>query len=135
MKIFGAFHKENKSFTFFEISKNKTFWAFLIFSESSHPISIPVNNPDEINEIFDTISYSKGSSIIRMMANFIQLETFTRGINNYLQAKAYGNANQDRRRSKVFASKVDIQTEILIVRRKLLKNQRTEFSKKNRDMD
>ena len=26
---------------------------------SSHPIYVPVNNPDEINEIFDTISYSK----------------------------------------------------------------------------
>lgn len=31
--------------------------------ESSHPISIPVENPDEINEIFDGISYSKGECI------------------------------------------------------------------------
>ncbi|MPC09521.1 Aminopeptidase N [Portunus trituberculatus] len=28
--------------------------------ESSHPINIPVGHPDEIYEIFDTISYSKG---------------------------------------------------------------------------
>ena len=27
---------------------------------SSHPISIEVKHPDEINEIFDSISYSKG---------------------------------------------------------------------------
>lgn len=26
---------------------------------TSHPIYVPVQNPDEINEIFDTISYSK----------------------------------------------------------------------------
>ena len=26
---------------------------------SSHPISIPVNHPNEISEIFDTISYLK----------------------------------------------------------------------------
>jgi len=26
---------------------------------SSHPISVPVNNPSEIGEIFDTISYEK----------------------------------------------------------------------------
>ena len=26
---------------------------------SSHPISVPVHNPAEINEIFDTISYKK----------------------------------------------------------------------------
>ena len=28
---------------------------------TSHPIYVPVNNPDEINEIFDAISYSKVS--------------------------------------------------------------------------
>ena len=29
---------------------------------SSHPISVPVNDPSEIGEIFDTISYEKVSS-------------------------------------------------------------------------
>ena len=29
--------------------------------ESSHPISVVVNNPDQISEIFDTISYKKGN--------------------------------------------------------------------------
>ena len=62
--------------------------------ESSHPISIPVNNPDEINEIFDGISYAKGASVIRMMANFLQINTFNKGVTRYLQANAYGNANQ-----------------------------------------
>lgn len=28
--------------------------------ESSHPISVPVERPEEINQLFDTISYSKG---------------------------------------------------------------------------
>ena len=28
--------------------------------ESSHPINIEVNHPDEIAEIFDRITYSKG---------------------------------------------------------------------------
>ena len=28
--------------------------------QSSHPVSIEVGNPDEINEIFDRISYAKG---------------------------------------------------------------------------
>lgn len=28
--------------------------------ESSHPISVVVNHPDEINELFDRISYGKG---------------------------------------------------------------------------
>eukprot|EP00092_Neocalanus_flemingeri_P026889 GFUD01029145.1.p1 GENE.GFUD01029145.1~~GFUD01029145.1.p1 ORF type:complete len:1053 (+),score=224.11 GFUD01029145.1:199-3357(+) len=63
--------------------------------ESSHPISIPVNVPNEINEIFDTISYLKGGSVIRMMANYLGVNTFNKGITNYLHANAYGNANQD----------------------------------------
>lgn len=28
--------------------------------ESSHPISVPVEDPDEINQLFDGISYDKG---------------------------------------------------------------------------
>ncbi|KAA0202055.1 hypothetical protein HAZT_HAZT000627, partial [Hyalella azteca] len=52
---------------------------------SSHPISIPVQHPDEINEIFDAISYSKGASIIRMMSHFLTEATFNKGITNYLK--------------------------------------------------
>ena len=63
--------------------------------ESSHPISIPVNVPEEINQIFDTISYLKGGSVIRMMANYLGIPTFNKGITNYLHANAFGNANQD----------------------------------------
>jgi len=62
---------------------------------SSHPISIPVNHPNEISEIFDTISYLKGGSVIRMMANFLGLSTFNKGISNYLHANSLSNANQD----------------------------------------
>jgi aminopeptidase N len=32
--------------------------------ESSHPISVEVYHPDEIMELFDTITYLKGSSVI-----------------------------------------------------------------------
>ncbi|XP_063887388.1 aminopeptidase N-like [Scylla paramamosain] len=63
--------------------------------ESSHPISIPVAHPDEIYEIFDTISYAKGASIIRMMKFFLTEATFRRGLTNYLKTKAYANAEQD----------------------------------------
>ena len=53
---------------------------------SSHPISVPVTVPSQIKEIFDTISYSKGSSVVRMMANFLQVDTFNKGnISNYLR--------------------------------------------------
>ncbi|KAF2363702.1 Peptidase M1 membrane alanine aminopeptidase N-terminal [Trinorchestia longiramus] len=61
---------------------------------SSHPISIPVENPSEINEIFDDISYSKGASIIRMMSHFLTEATFNAGITNYLNGRAYMAADQ-----------------------------------------
>ena len=63
--------------------------------ESSHPISIDVQHPDEIGQIFDSISYGKGASIIRMMANFLGVETFNEGITSYLKLHKYGNAKQD----------------------------------------
>lgn len=63
--------------------------------ESSHPISIPVKHPDEIQEIFDRISYGKGAAIIRMMDKFLTTETFRKGLTNYLKKFAYKAATQD----------------------------------------
>ncbi len=53
-----------------------------------------VGHPDEINELFDTISYEKGCSLIRMMNVFLTEEVFNTGINDYLNTYAYGNAFQ-----------------------------------------
>ncbi|XP_042874237.1 aminopeptidase N-like [Penaeus japonicus] len=63
--------------------------------ESSHPISIPVGHPDEINEIFDSISYYKGASVIRMMYFFLTEATFKKGLTNYLTNFEYDAAAQD----------------------------------------
>lgn len=62
---------------------------------SSHPLYVPVNHPDEINEIFDAISYAKGASIIRMMRHFMGHETFKKGLTNYLNSSAYDAAFHD----------------------------------------
>ncbi|XP_029834124.3 aminopeptidase N [Ixodes scapularis] len=63
--------------------------------KSSHPVSVPVDNPDEISENFDKISYSKGASIIRMMCYFLTEKIFRKGVTNYLRKRAYANAKQD----------------------------------------
>lgn len=63
--------------------------------KTSHPISLPVRHPDEINEIFDRISYAKGASIIRMMKFFLGEKNFRNGLTNYLNAKKFDNAVQD----------------------------------------
>lgn len=59
---------------------------------ASHPIHVPVNDALDINQIFDSISYLKGCSAIRMLANHLGVETFLKGVSHYLKAHAYGNA-------------------------------------------
>ena len=59
---------------------------------ASHPIEVPVKNALEIDQIFDAISYLKGSSAIRMLSGHLGVETFLLGVSNYLKAHAYGNA-------------------------------------------
>jgi aminopeptidase 2 len=51
-----------------------------------------VNHPDEIWEIFDSISYAKGASVIRMLASYIGMESFLEGMRVYLTRHAYRNA-------------------------------------------
>lgn len=62
---------------------------------SSHPIEVPVKNADEINQIFDAISYSKGSSLLRMTAQWLGEDVFIKGVSAYLTEFAYGNAKTE----------------------------------------
>ncbi|KAF7268819.1 hypothetical protein GWI33_018165 [Rhynchophorus ferrugineus] len=62
---------------------------------TSHPVSVPIGNPKQIDEIFDTISYKKGSSLIRMMSLFLGEETLRTGVSKYLREHRYHNAEQD----------------------------------------
>ncbi|XP_050685905.1 aminopeptidase N-like isoform X1 [Eriocheir sinensis] len=62
---------------------------------STHPVSQPVEHPDEIGQIFDAISYDKGMSVIRMMNHFLTEDTFRKGLTNYLNHFAYDSATQD----------------------------------------
>ena len=81
------------------VSKFDRFGMHDVFSldalSTSHPISIPVQNPDEINEIFDRISYVKGASIIRMMNHFLTEKTFRVGLSNYLKKFSFKAASQN----------------------------------------
>ncbi|QUC19046.1 uncharacterized protein UV8b_03287 [Ustilaginoidea virens] len=58
---------------------------------SSHPIEVPVKRADEINQIFDAISYSKGSCVLRMVSTYLGEDVFLEGVRQYLKKHAYGN--------------------------------------------
>jgi len=62
---------------------------------NSHPIEASVNDPSEIRELFDAISYSKGGSVLRMLEDFLGPEVFQKGLHGYLSAHAYGNARTE----------------------------------------
>lgn len=62
---------------------------------NSHPIHVDVKDPAQINEIFDSISYDKGASLIAMLQAFIGEAAFKKGLHNYLTVHSYGNARSD----------------------------------------
>lgn len=63
--------------------------------KNTHPVEVDVNHPKEIQEIFDAISYSKGASIIRMLADYLGEDNFRKGLNIYLTKYKYSNATTE----------------------------------------
>jgi puromycin-sensitive aminopeptidase len=62
---------------------------------NTHPIEVEVKHPDEISEIFDAVSYSKGASVIRMLANYLGYNDFRDGLRYYLKKYQYSNAKTE----------------------------------------
>ncbi len=58
---------------------------------SSHPIEVPVKDVLEVDQIFDAISYLKGSSVIRMLSQHLGVETFLSGVTAYLKKHQFGS--------------------------------------------
>jgi len=58
---------------------------------STHAIEVPVENPFQIDEIFDLISYEKGCSVLRMLEQYIGADAFQRGVQIYLSKHGLSN--------------------------------------------
>ncbi|KAJ3187595.1 hypothetical protein HK101_009312 [Irineochytrium annulatum] len=65
-------------------------------SRFTHTVALEVNSPDEIEEIFDDISYAKGASLLRMLEAWLNTAAdrnyFFLRIEAYLNKYAYSNA-------------------------------------------
>ena len=59
---------------------------------TSRPVSIGSTNPTDIFQLFDSITYDKGATLIRMMSMFLGANVFQKGIQNYLKALSYSSA-------------------------------------------
>jgi len=58
---------------------------------TSHPVEMKCNSPDEIDSMFDSISYAKGASMLRMVSTYLGDDVFMKGIRLYLNQYAYSN--------------------------------------------
>lgn len=59
---------------------------------NSHLIEVPVNDALDIDQVFDAISYLKGSSVLMMLQTYLGKDVFVKGVSDYLKANKYGNA-------------------------------------------
>ena len=65
----------------------------LVYDErkDTHPIVRKIENVKMIDTIFDTISYAKGSSVIKMLMHYIGIDNFRKSIATYLKKYMYKN--------------------------------------------
>lgn len=53
--------------------------------QNSHPIEVSVNHPSEVQEIFDDLSYNKGSAVVNMLYHSLGHDTFRKGLSDWLE--------------------------------------------------
>ncbi|XP_072037073.1 aminopeptidase N-like [Amphiura filiformis] len=62
---------------------------------SSRPVEVQVETSDEVSQLFDSIAYNKGASILRMCRSFLGEPTFQKGLKIYINRFAYQTATND----------------------------------------
>ncbi|GAB1601075.1 hypothetical protein Ahia01_000385700, partial [Argonauta hians] len=62
---------------------------------TSHAIENRLKCPKEINTVFDSITYDKGSTILRMLQHVLGKEQFRERLCNYLKKFSYSNAQTE----------------------------------------
>ncbi|VDO87635.1 unnamed protein product [Haemonchus placei] len=59
---------------------------------NSHPIEVEIDDPCELEEIYDNITYAKSNAVNRMLFHYLGEETFQAGLRLYLKKFQYDNA-------------------------------------------
>ncbi|XP_074851396.1 leucyl-cystinyl aminopeptidase isoform X2 [Carettochelys insculpta] len=62
---------------------------------ASRPISFAVQSSEQIEEMFDTLSYIKGASLLLMLKKYMKEDSFQAGIEHYLHSHSYGCTRSD----------------------------------------
>jgi puromycin-sensitive aminopeptidase len=88
-----AMFPEWKTWSSFALSRASAFGLDQL--HSTHSIQVAVDNPFEIDQIFDLISYEKGCSVLRMLEQFIGPEAFRAGVRIYCKRHHLANTVAD----------------------------------------
>jgi aminopeptidase N len=86
---------------------------------SSHPLTYDVHTPEEIESLFDTISYNKGASLLRSVEHFLTKETLHKGLSKYLKEFSHSSADandlfrvldKQQKKDKILPADMDVKT-------------------------
>lgn len=61
--------------------------------EASQPVYLPVNDPNEITNLFSSITYDKGAAVLFMLESTVGFDNFRDGLRNYLNSNKFGSGN------------------------------------------
>ena len=62
---------------------------------TTHPVVQHVETVEQANQAFDSITYSKGEAVIRMLEGYVGADAWRDGVRRYMKAHAYGNTVSD----------------------------------------
>ena len=92
-KATDAFRPEWKQWLMFSADRARSQETDAL--EATRPIEIPVASPEEADAMFDVLTYEKGSSVLRMLEQYLGEETFRAGVSHYLQKHAFANTDNE----------------------------------------
>ena len=62
---------------------------------STHPIEVPVVSTNDFFNVFDSITYDKGASVLNQLSHYLGREDFRLGVSNYLKKHSWENTELD----------------------------------------
>jgi puromycin-sensitive aminopeptidase len=92
-KTVEAIHPEWQELTKAILTRNKSMEIDEL--QATRSIHADVSDPKQAAEMFDSITYDKGESILWMLESYVGAQKFQDGINRYLTAHLFGNATSE----------------------------------------
>lgn len=78
-----------------QVAENLNTTLDLDAQHTTRTIRAKAETPDEINEMFDGITYGKAGAMLDMVEHYEGKEVFRQGVHNYLSAHMYANATAE----------------------------------------